>query len=221
VASAGDVNGDGRADLVVAADGADHRQRRDAGATYVVLGKSSMEAVDLTALGTGGFAVDGAGAGDNAGLSIAVGRAAAAGRVDLVVGAPRADNNARVDSGSVYVASFDGRAPSLRLGTQSPQRVVSRRRVVVRATCGEACELVARGAIVMRVSRRIVRLAPASARLAGAGSRTLTLRLTARQVRRLAEALELGVRARARITVRAVDVAGNAATSTRTIAVRR
>ena len=109
VASAGDVNGDGRADLVVAADGADPRQRRDAGATYVVFGKSSTDAVDLAELGAGGFPVDGAGAGDNAGRSIAVGRAATAGRVDLVVGAPRADNNARIDSGSAYVASLDGR----------------------------------------------------------------------------------------------------------------
>jgi hypothetical protein len=221
LASAGDVNGDGRGDLVVAADGADPRQRRDAGTTYVVFGKSSTEAVDLAALGAGGFPVDGAGANDNAGLSAAVGRPAASGRVDMVVGAPRADNNTRLDSGSSYVVSFDGRAPALRLAAPISQRVVALGRVVVQARCDEACELLARGAIRIHGSPRVVRLAPASARLAGAGSRALVLRLTARGVRRVAEALERGARAQATITVRAVDVAGNADSATRAIVVRR
>ena len=221
VAGAGDVNGDGRADVVVAADGADPRQRRDAGAVYVVFGTTSTAAIDLAALGPQGFAIDGAAAGDNAGAALAVGSAGGDGRLEVVAGAPRADNNTRFDSGSAYVASFDGHAPSLRLAGASPQRVVTRKRVVVRATCDESCVLSARGAISIPGVRGTLRLVPATSRLDRAGSRSLVLRLAPARLQRLAGVLEPGLRARATVTVRAVDAAGNSTTSTRTIVVRR
>ena len=221
VAGAGDVNGDGRADVVVAADGADPRQRRDAGAVYVVFGTTSTAAIDLAARGPQGFAIAGAAAGDNAGAALAVGSAGGDGRLEVVAGAPRADNNTRFDSGSAYVASFDGHAPSLRLAGASPQRVVTRKRVVVRATCDESCVLSARGAISIPGVRGTLRLVPATSRLDRAGSRSLVLRLAPARLQRLAGVLEPGLRARATVTVRAVDAAGNATTSTRTIVVRR
>jgi hypothetical protein len=221
VASAGDVNGDGRADLVVAADGADLHQRRDVGAVYVLFGKSSTGPVDLGALGAGGFSIAGPAAGVNSGASVAVASVPASGRFDVIVGAPRADNNARTDSGSVYVASFDGQRPSLRLAGPESQRVVARKRVVVRATCDEACVLSARGTITVTGTRGALRLAATTARLDRAGTRTLTLRLAEAQLRRLANALGPGGRGRATVTVSAVDTVGNATTATRRVAVRR
>jgi FG-GAP repeat len=218
VAAAGDVDGDDRDDVLVAADGADHRQRRDAGAVYVVFGGRATEAVDLAALGAGGFAIDGASAGDSAGASLAA--SGGIGRLALVVGAPRSDNNGRLDSGSVHVASIDGRPPRLSLGGSPAQRVVARRRVVVAARCDEPCELSARGLIAIRGTRRGVPLAPATARLAQPGLRGLTLGIGRPELRRLASALRRGARARATVTVRALDPAGNASASTRTIVVR-
>jgi hypothetical protein len=215
------VNGDGRADVVVAADGADRGQRRDGGAVYVVFGSSSTQTVDLAALDARGFSVDGAGAGDNAGLAIAVRPAAADGRLDLVIGAPRSDNGMRLDSGSAYVAALDGRPPVLGLGGPSPQQIVARKGVVVQARCGEACELSARGVIVLPGARGDLRLARATGRLSGAGVRSLRLGLSGKQLRRLRETLEPGRRARATVTVRAVDPAGNATVAMRSIVVRR
>ena len=66
VAVAGDVNGDGFADLIVGAYGADPHGI-DSGASYVVFGKASGFAanIDLSALdGSNGFRLSGAAAGD-------------------------------------------------------------------------------------------------------------------------------------------------------------
>jgi hypothetical protein len=59
VSGAGDVNGDGLADVIVGAFGARARTEPGAGETYVVFGKSDSAPVDLAALGLGGFRIDG------------------------------------------------------------------------------------------------------------------------------------------------------------------
>ncbi len=60
VAPAGDVNGDGRADVIVGAPRADPLGRVDAGSAYVVFGGGPRGMVRLGDLGTGGFRIDGA-----------------------------------------------------------------------------------------------------------------------------------------------------------------
>jgi len=68
VRGAGDVNGDGLADVILGADGADSRTGR----AYVVFGKSSGDGVQLAdiAQGVGGFAILGEESSDRAGISV-------------------------------------------------------------------------------------------------------------------------------------------------------
>jgi FG-GAP repeat len=60
VAGAGDVNGDGRADVIVGAPLADVHGRTDAGAAYVVFGGCATGTLHLASLGACGFRIDGA-----------------------------------------------------------------------------------------------------------------------------------------------------------------
>ncbi|MBF0463377.1 MAG: FG-GAP repeat protein, partial [Magnetococcales bacterium] len=107
VSSAGDVNGDGFADLIVGADGAPAGPSY-AGSTYVVFGKASgfSSAIDLSSLnGSTGFRLDGVSSGDCSGKARAVSSAGDVngdGFNDLIVGAGSADPNG-TDSGSSYV----------------------------------------------------------------------------------------------------------------------
>src|SRR5262249_47926244 len=105
VASAGDVNGDGFADLIVGAYGADPNGAYS-GASYVVLGKASgfSADIDLSSLdGSNGFRLSGGAAGDFSGWSVAsAGDVNGDGFADLVVGASGADPNGS-NSGASYV----------------------------------------------------------------------------------------------------------------------
>ena len=104
VAGAGDVNGDGIDDVIVGADQADNNSRTNSGSAYVVYGGASPTGVDLASLGARGFRIDGAGAIDQAGGSVAgAGDVNDDGVDDVIVGAYLADNNGRTDSGSAYV----------------------------------------------------------------------------------------------------------------------
>jgi len=109
VLSVGDMNGDGIADVLVGAPGQD-AGGLDAGAAYVVWGKTTDSIVQLTnvAAGTGGFKIIGADGGDAIGSAMAVlGDQNGDGKAELLIGV-RDDNTAGSNAGAVYVV--DGKA---------------------------------------------------------------------------------------------------------------
>jgi hypothetical protein len=104
IASAGDVNSDGKADLIIGSHFASPQGRKNAGRAYVVFGKGSNDSIDLKRLGRGGFAIDGAAPGDSVGYSVAsAGDIDADGKADIIIGARGADPQGRSDAGRAYV----------------------------------------------------------------------------------------------------------------------
>jgi FG-GAP repeat/Putative Ig domain len=111
VASVGDVNGDGRDDVVIGAPYALNNGRQGSGSAYVVYGAQSTQTVDVGSLSTRGFRIDGAGAFDHAGRSVAgPGDFNGDGRSDVLVGAPSHAALGQAGSGAAYLAYGFGRA---------------------------------------------------------------------------------------------------------------
>src|SRR4051794_36824597 len=103
-ASTGDLTGDGLPDVLVGAPAADVSGRIDAGAAYLVAGRSGTTTVDLASAGAAAYTVAGAASGDAAGSAGEQGGGFDGdGSADVLVGAPGADNNGRSGSGSAYV----------------------------------------------------------------------------------------------------------------------
>src|SRR5207253_1846649 len=106
VASAGDVNGDGFADLIVGIRTADPRSSTYVGASYVVFGKASgfAASIDLSSLdGSTGFKVSGVAGDDYGQWSVAsAGDVNGDGFADLIIGTRYADANGVSGSGASY-----------------------------------------------------------------------------------------------------------------------
>ncbi len=101
VSGAGDVNGDGLADVIVGAP-----YNTSAGTSFVVFGKADGAAVNLVSIvaGNGGFVIDGAVNGDSSGFSVAgAGDVNGDGLADVVVGDFRADPGGNINAGASYV----------------------------------------------------------------------------------------------------------------------
>ena len=222
VAALGDVNLDGRADVLVGAEQADNNGRRDSGSVYIVYGKKDSRAVDLRALDNAGARLDGEVADDLAGWSVApAGDVNGDKRPDVLVGAHASDGNGRNESGAAYLLfAPDQRPPRLGVTARSPQRVLAQKGVTVRASCDESCSLRASGAISVSKPRIRVPLLAAEARLARAGQRVLKLALSSAAQARLAAVLE-GAQVQATLTLLALDADGNRSTATAKVAVRR
>src|SRR5262249_7942608 len=124
VASAGDVNGDGYADIIVGAPGPSASSSDHSGTSYVIFGKASGfgASLDVTHLdGSNGFSLTGEPANasfapDNTGVSVSsAGDINGDGFSDLIIGAPNAEpsstdaNSWMNDYGASYVVF--GKAP--------------------------------------------------------------------------------------------------------------
>lgn len=123
VSAAGDVNGDGRDDIVIGAYAVDGNGT-NAGITYVVFGKSSGTAIELSDLAlesnTLGFQMVGAGAGDRSGYSVSgAGDVNGDGKDDIVVGAPY-DDMSGASGGAVYVVFGKATGTSVALASLQP-----------------------------------------------------------------------------------------------------
>ena len=117
VSGAGDVNGDGLDDVIVGADGADPDGKSLAGESYVVFGKTDSASIDLGALGSSGFRIDGIDAGDLSGRSVSgAGDVNGDGLADVIVGAYRASPDGNSEAGESYVVFGKADSASIDLG---------------------------------------------------------------------------------------------------------
>jgi hypothetical protein len=125
VSDAGDVNGDGLADLIVGAPDADvDGDGLREGAAYVVFGKADGTAVDLADIeaGTGGFVLTGVEGYDGAGFSVSnAGDVNGDGFADVIVGT----FGGEVDAGKAYVSSARPTGRRWISPTSRPARVAS------------------------------------------------------------------------------------------------
>jgi hypothetical protein len=119
VADAGDVNGDGRDDILVGALRADVNGPQS-GAAYVVFGTHRRRPLDLAHLGRHGFRIEGPTARANAGVSVAgAGDVNEDGLDDVVVGSSASPKGRRA-AGAAYVVFGKPSRGAVNLGALGP-----------------------------------------------------------------------------------------------------
>ncbi len=116
LAPLGDVNGDGRGDLLVGASQVSAMDRSYAGAAYVVFGQPASGRIDLLRPGASAYRILGpatpAGGQARAGMAVAaLGDVNGDGRRDMIIGAPGAGRRCSADEGGAYVV-FTPAAPA-------------------------------------------------------------------------------------------------------------
>lgn len=122
VSGAGDVNGDGLADVVVGSSSADTDGAENAGLACVVFGKADNARVDVSSLGTGGFRFAGVAENDSLGASVAnAGDFDGDGFGDLLVGASDADGWGLDRAGRCHVVFGRAQASDVDLSSPSSQ----------------------------------------------------------------------------------------------------
>ena len=116
VSNAGDINGDGFADIVISASSADVNGKENAGESYIILGRGDNFPVETDSMGfdatlnlnslhnTNIFVLSGIDSGDNFGSSVSnAGDINGDGIDDLIIGASSADVNDKENAGESYV----------------------------------------------------------------------------------------------------------------------
>lgn len=134
LAPAGDVNGDGLADIVVGSPLETANGQTGAGAAYVIFGKANTAPVATAALGSGGFAITGAAADHQTGYAVAmVGDVNQDDLSDIAITAPGANASGRTDAGSAYIVYGKSEASTVNVGALGAEQGLT-----IRGNTGDA-----------------------------------------------------------------------------------